>query len=460
MSRPLACVQGLGFVGTAMALAIASARDAAGEPVYDVIGVELDSAEGRRKAEGINRGELPIASADPEMDAALQRALAAGNLRATTDPEAYATAAVAVVDIQFDVELDSASGASVDFGGLEEAIRSLATRMPAESLIVVETTVPPGTCEKVIGPLIDRALEERGLAADSIMLAHSYERVMPGEDYLNSIVNFWRVYAGRTPAAADACERFLAQIVNVEEYPMSRLASTTASEMGKVLENSYRATNIAFIEEWGRFAESVGVDLFEVIDAIRVRPTHSNMRQPGFGVGGYCLPKDPLLPGLGARDLFHLPGLEFSFSEQAVKVNRAMPLVTVERLNELLGGLDRRRILLLGVSYREGVGDTRFSPSTTFLEAVAQRGGEVSSYDPIAGDGSSGVATLPEPAGFDAVVFAVGHAELSDMDVASWLGDRRPLILDANRVLSIDVLRGLAGIGCPVWAIGRGQVEA
>ena len=460
MSRPVVCVQGLGFVGTAMALAVASARDDAGDPVYDVVGVELDSAEGRSKADGINRGELPISSADAEMDAALQRALRIGNLRATANPEAYAEAAVAVVDIQFDVALED-DEPSIDFGSLEAAVRSLATRMPEGSLIVVETTVPPGTCEKVLGPLIDSALEERGLAADSIMLAHSYERVMPGADYLDSIVNFWRVYAGRTPAAADACEAFLAQIVNARDYPMSRLASTTASEMGKVLENSYRATNIAFIEEWGRFAEAVGVDLFEVIDAIRVRPTHSNMRQPGFGVGGYCLPKDPLFPKLGARGLFGLAELEFPFSERAVRVNRAMPLVTVDKLDGLLGGLAGRRVLLLGISYREGVGDTRFSPSTTFIDAVGARGGEVVPYDPIALGGSAGTATeLPAPAGFDAVVFVVGHPELVKMDVATWLGDSRPLILDASRVLSADSLRDLAALGCPVWAIGRGLVEA
>jgi len=461
VSRPVVCIQGLGFVGTAMALAVASARDAAGEPVFDVVGVELDSEEGRSKAKGINSGELPISSADPKMDSALRGALEVGNLRATTDPSVYEQAAVAVVDIQFDVAFGDSAEPSIDFASLEAALRSLATRMPAGSLILVETTVPPGTCEKVLGPLIDSALAERGMAADAIMLAHSYERVMPGADYLDSIVNFWRVYAGRTPAAADACEAFLARIVNADQYPMSRLASTTASEMGKVLENSYRATNIAFIEEWGRFAEAVGVDLFEVIDAIRVRPTHSNMRQPGFGVGGYCLPKDPLFPRLGAGGLFGLDQLDFPFSESAVRVNRAMPLVTVDKLDELLGGLQGRRIILLGVSYREGVGDTRFSPSSTFIDAVSERGGEVVPYDPIALDGSAGTATdFPDPAGCDAVVFAVGHSELVEMDVAAWLGESRPLILDASRVLSAGSLRGLAALGCPVWAIGRGRVEA
>ena len=171
------------------------------------------------------------------------------------------------------------------------------------ALVILETTVPPGTCERVVAPELAAALQRRGLQRDAFLLAHSYERVMPGEDYLASITHFWRVYAGHTPEAADACERFLAQVINVDEYPLTRLASTTASEIAKVMENSYRATNIAFIEEWARFAEAVGVDLFGVINAIRVRPTHSNIRQPGFGVGGYCLTKDLLFPGIAPLPL-------------------------------------------------------------------------------------------------------------------------------------------------------------
>src|SRR5262249_19673396 len=156
--------------------------------------------------------------------------------------------------------------------------------------------------------------------------------------------------SGATPAAADACEAFLSQIINVQAYPLTRLHSTTASETAKVLENSYRAINIAFIEEWGQFAEEVGIDLFEVIDAIRVRPTHNNIRQPGFGVGGYCLTKDPLFAAVAARDLFDREDLAFPFSSRAVEVNARMPLRTLDRVRNLLGGsLTGRRLLLLGV---------------------------------------------------------------------------------------------------------------
>jgi nucleotide sugar dehydrogenase len=285
---------------------------------------------------------------------------------------------------------------------------------------------------------------------------------MPGAHYLDSVVNFWRVFAGHTPEAADACEDFLSKVVNVSEYPLTRLSSTTASEIGKVLENSYRAATIAFMEEWGRLAEAIGVDLFEVISAIRMRPTHSNMRQPGFGVGGYCLTKDPLFAQYGAHELLGLQELGFPFCERAIEANRVMPLVSLDKLEELLGGLDGKRLLLLGMSYRAGVGDTRHSPSAVFVEHAEARGAQVVPHDPLVSgleEQEPSSRQPPSPDGFDGVVFAVSHPEYVELDVRSWLGTTRPLVLDANAVLSLGQLTDLASEGCRVWSIGRGPIS-
>jgi UDP-N-acetyl-D-glucosamine dehydrogenase len=463
-SPPVVCVQGLGFVGMAMALATASARRPDGSPAFEVVGVELDNEAGRQRVETVNDGRLPITSSDPRMETALTEAVGAGNLSATTDPEAYESAEVAIVDIGLDVTRTDA-GPTVDFTGLRGAVGALASRLPAGALMIVETTVPPGTCATVVAPEIESVLQERGLPPGSILLAHAYERVMPGPQYLDSIVNYWRVYAGHTPEAADACERFLSAVVNVDEYPLTRLGSTTASETSKVLENSYRALTIAFMEEWGRFAEAAGFDLFEAIDAIRMRPTHNNIRQPGFGVGGYCLTKDPLFAEFGARELLGFHQLEFPFSERALEVNDVMPLVTLDKVEELLGGLEGRRILLLGVSYREGVADTRESPAATFVAEAKKRGADVVAQDPLVSDMGEGqadrvVAELPDPDGFDAVVFAVPHSQYAELDLPDWLGAAKPLVVDASRVLEAEKLRELAGSGLQVWSIGRGEIAA
>lgn len=458
-TRPVVCVQGLGFVGTAMALATAVARNGS-SPAYDVVGVELPTERGGEIVEALNAGRLPIESSDPKMQGALDQVREAGNFGATTDPGVFELASVVVVSVNLDLEHGDA-GPTVDLGGLRTAIRELAGRLPAGALIVVETTVPPGTCSAVLAPEIESALARRGLSADSLMLAYSYERVMPGPDYFDSVRSYWRVYAGETPAAADACEAFLSRVVDVESYPLTRVSSTTAAELGKVLENSYRAMTIAFMEEWGRFSETIGVDLFEVIKAIRMRPSHSNMRQPGFGVGGYCLTKDPLFAQVAARDLFGL-SLEFPFSEEAVRVNAAMPFVTLDRIDAMLGGLAGRRLLLMGASYRGGVADTRQSPSLAFAAAALTRGADLVCHDPLVSEWElpdAPVQELPDAVEFDAIVFAVGHDEYLAIDLIGWLGDARPLIVDANHVLLDSQLEDAARSGCRVWCIGRGDVQ-
>jgi nucleotide sugar dehydrogenase len=458
--RPVVCVQGLGFVGSAMAAAIAGARRQDGSPCFNVIGVDLDNDEGNAKVDQINAGGLPVATTDRKLVEAVEGAHARGNLVATTDEAAYTLASVTVVDVPLDL-IETDEGPSVSFDTFRAAIRTLGQLMPVGSLVVVETTVPPGMSEKVVAPELATALAERDLPPDALLVAHSYERVMPGDQYLDSIVNFWRNYAGLTDEAADACEAFLSQVVNVEEYPLTRLHSTTACETAKVLENSYRATTIALMEEWGRFAEAVGVDLFEVISTIRRRPTHSNMRQPGFGVGGYCLTKDPLLGAVSARELFGLDGVEFPFSSLAVKINKQMPVVSLDMVDAMLdGGIDGKTLLLLGVSYRQDVADTRYSPSEVFVLGARERGANVICHDPLVtrwAELDMPVETdIPSPDGVDALVFAVPHQEYAALDFRSWLNGSRPVVLDANAVLSDAQRNLLREIGCRVGSIGRG----
>lgn len=458
---PVVCVQGLGFVGSAMAVAVADARDARGDPCFSVVGVDLPTPDGRAKVDAIAAGRLPVAANDDALRTALAAAVERGNLVATTDETAYGLASVTLVDLPLDVVLDDGRP-TVRLDGFRAAIRTLGSSMPPGSLVIVETTVPPGTTEKVVAPELERALAARGLPADAIGIAYSYERVMPGASYLESVVSIPRSYAGHTPAAADACEAFLSQVIDVEAHPLSRLPTTTACELAKVLENSYRATTIAFMEEWGRFAEAVGVDLFDVIATIRRRPSHSNMRRPGFGVGGYCLTKDPLLGAVAARELHLRPDLQFPFSSLAVSVNRAMPMVSLRKLEALLPrGLGGATIALMGVSYREDVADTRQSPSQAFVLEARARGATVVCHDPLVRhwvELALDVPGDPPPlAGVDAVVFAIPHKAYRELDVEGWLGDARPVVLDASDVLAPSQRATLAALGCTIASIGRGE---
>ena len=439
---PIVCVQGLGFVGSAMAIAVAKAIDENGKPLFNVAGVDLENELGKERVSKINSGYFPFEVVDNSLKESLSSSVEQGNLIATTNPDIYSKASIVVVDVPLDIKLEEGKG-SVPWGGFRAAIRTLGERVSPGTLILVETTVPPGTCEKVVKPELVSALEKRGIDPSEVLLAHSYERVMPGPEYLDSVVNFWRVFSGETVEAADRCEEFLSKVVNVEEFPLTRLSSMRASETAKVLENSYRAVNIAFIEEWGRFAEGIDVDLFSVINAVRYRPTHNNIRQPGFGVGGYCLTKDPLFAEFAAKELFENDALEFPFCRQAVDTNNKMPLVSLNYLESFLGGdLKGKKILLCGVSYRSGVEDTRYSPSEIFVREANKKGAKVEFHDPLVRHwdelDAEVLSDMPRDTEFDAVVFAVPHEDYLDLSNCKWSVENKPLIFDANNVLSSE----------------------
>ena len=204
---------------------------------------------------------------------------------------------------------------------------------------------------------------------------------MPGPDYIDSIRNYPRVFSGINEASASAVECFLKTIINCDLASLTQLESTTATEMAKVLENSYRSTNIAFAVEWSRFAEEAGVDLYAMVNAIRIRKTHSNLMFPNIGVGGYCLTKDPLLASWARKEFFKSEGLKMS--EDSVSTNDQMPIYAYQRLKSVFGELRDLTIALLGVSYRGDVGDTRFTPVETLYKLVLTDTEKIKLHDPF-----------------------------------------------------------------------------
>jgi nucleotide sugar dehydrogenase len=462
-NRPLVCVQGLGFVGVGMSVAVASALDKRGNPFFNVVGIDLDTPLGRFRIDSINSGKFPFRCTDEKMVDFFTRAIQRGNLKASSDETLYALADYIIVDIPLDITFNAEKNDyDIDLSPFRKAVRSFGERIKPECLVIIETTVPPGTCERTVLPELWDCFRQRGLDGKKILLAFSYERIMPGKDYLDSIINFWRVFSGVNEESCNRCESFLSKVINTRDFPLRKLKSLVSAETAKVLENSYRATNIALMEEWGRFAEALNVDLFEIIDAIRIRPTHSNIRQPGFGVGGYCLTKDPLFAGWSAKNFYGLKELDFPFCTQAIAKNMAMPLVTVNYAEKLLeGNLSRKKILLLGVSYRQDVADTRFSPSEVFVKEAQKRGAQVVCHDPLVSfwdELKIGVLNdIPSIADFDLAVFAVPHREYTLLDLARWARESRVRVIDANRVLTDKQRFEFVDAGGRLFSIGRGE---
>ncbi len=459
-------VQGIGFVGSAMLAALARVRDDSGRPLYNVIGIDLADARNYWKIGRLNEGKPPVESSDERLAEAIATGVAEENLTGTFHPVAYELADVVVVDINLDVQKDYAEldRSEVDLTIFRKALGDVAARIREDALVVIETTVPPGTTERVVAPIFREAFAERGLDSDRLHLAHAPERVMPGPRYLESIAEFHRVYAGINEASAERARQFLESFIDTERFPLTRLQSPTASETAKVLENAYRAANIAFIQEWTELAHRAGIDLFEVIEAIHKRPTHANLRWPGLGVGGYCLTKDALLANWANRTFF---GAETGMPQclSAIAINDRMPEFTCRLIEEKIGGLEKRTALLLGVSYLNDVADTRYSPTETVYDFCRERFASVHLHDPHVAywpereiEVTRDLDLLPLDE-VDTLLFLVGHRRIRSITPDEWLR-RCPnanVVVDANNVITNEQRLAFEGAGLRVIGTGKGD---
>ena len=389
MGREIVVVMGVGFVGAVMAAVVADSEDAKGNPIKFVIGMQRPSIRSYWKIPLLNRGLPPMKADDPEVAPMIYHCVhEKRTLTATFTYDALKLADVVVVDIQCDYikeSLGNMRNGWADMAALEESLEIIAEHISPETLVLIETTVAPGTTEQVAYPIIRKIFRKRGIHSDPL-LAHSFERVMPGKDYVSSIRNFWRVCSGINEEATRRVMKFLKEVINTDEYPLTVLDRPIESETAKIVENSYRATILAFLDEWSLFAERNGVDLIKVIEAIKVRPTHSNIIFHGAGIGGYCLPKDG---GLGYWAYRHIHGFEddiFKITPMAIDINDTRALHIAQLTRDALRNMGRplaaAEILVLGASYREDVGDTRNSGSELIVRRLTEMGAELKVHDP------------------------------------------------------------------------------
>jgi len=496
--REIVVVVGVGFVGAVMAAVIAdSTSRTTGKPGKFVIGMQRPSTRSYWKIPLLNRGVSPVKSEDPEVDVLIARCVREKKTLACTYTEdVLRLADVVVVDVQCDYlkeSLGDLKTGHADMEALEKSFVSIGRLIPAECLVLIETTVAPGTTEYIAYPILRKEFEKRGLTS-APLLAHSYERVMPGRDYVRSIRDFWRVCAGVNAESRRRVVAFLSEVLNVEKFPLTVLDRPLESETCKIVENSYRATILAFLDEWSRFSEKNGVDLVKVIKAIKVRPTHSNIIFPGPGIGGYCLPKDG---GLGIWAYRHLMGFEedlFKITPAAININDTRALHVAELTRDALRNMGKvvagSRLVLLGAAYREDVGDTRYSGSELIVRKLAEMGGDMAVHDPYVlrwwefeeqeaypRSGYSwsrffrnqeGLKALrmhqdlgAALEGADAVILAVRHQQYLDMppdDVVRMTG-RPAAIVDCFGILDDAAIRRYFELGCEVKGLGRGHIQ-
>jgi UDP-N-acetyl-D-glucosamine dehydrogenase len=399
-------IVGLGYVGLPLAVAFAEVGD-------DVIALDLDPI----KVSSVRAGESYIEDISSER---LRDVLP--RIRAT-----YRYADLAKADaVVICVPTPLTDNREPDLGPLEAAGKSLAQVLQPGQLIVLESTTYPGTTRELLMPL----LESTGLRVGSdINLAFSPERVDPGRtDY--TLRTTPKVIGGITPTCLDRVDELYRRVCETTV----RVSTPEAAELTKLLENIFRSVNIALVNEMAVLAERMGIDIWEVVDAASTKPYGFMRFEPGPGMGGHCLPVDPFYLTWRARQ-FHM---STEFIELAGKINQFMPYHCAERiewaLNDVAKPVKGSRILILGASYKGGVGDIRESPALRIIEVLAGRGGIVSYHDAyVPSVPTLGLESVPldeAVAEADVVVLVTAHP---DLDYAS-IATRSALFVDLRGV--------------------------
>ena len=496
--KEIVVVMGVGFVGAVMAAIVADTVDKkTGKPDKFVIGCQRPSTRSYWNIPLLNRGISPVKAEDPEVEPMIKRCvLDKKTLVATYNSDCLRLADCVVVDVQCDYtknDLGNMRTGKVEMSALEATMKTIGEKVSPECLTLIETTVAPGTTEFVAWPVMKRAFAARGIVSEPL-LAHSFERVMPGRQYVSSIRDFWRVCSGCNEEARARVEKFLREVLNTEEYPLTVMDRPIESETTKIVENSYRATILAFLDEWSQFAERNGVDLVKVVKAIKVRPTHSNIIFPGPGIGGYCLPKDG---GLGYWAYKHILGFQddiFKITPMAIDINDTRGLQVAELTRDALRNMGKQiggaKVLICGASYRQDVGDTRYSGSEIIVRKLTDMGAEMRVHDPYLEHWYEVEKqdTYPAPghslarffrnqdelvnirvqsdltaalSGAQAIILAVPHEPYLKLDpdqMVGWAG--APLaVIDCFGILDDERIRRYFELGCEVKALGRGHIQ-
>ncbi|MBM3673091.1 MAG: nucleotide sugar dehydrogenase [Actinobacteria bacterium] len=406
-------VVGLGYVGLSLAIAYA-------ESGFRAIGLDVDP----ELAASLNRGTSHIV--DVVSSDRVARTVEAGRFEATATPSALVEADAVFICVPTPFDLAKIP----DLSFVRAATHSVAEILRPGMLVILQSTTYPGTTTEIVQPL----LEERGLrAGDDFHLAFSPERVDPGNTTW-TVHNTPKVVGGLTPECSKRAQALLEAVMDGDG--LVKIVSNPASaEMAKLLENTYRAVNIALVNELAMLAHEMGIDVWEVIDAAASKPFGFQAFYPGIGPGGHCIPVDPHYLSWKAREF----DFQTKFIEVAADVNSGMARYVVMRLHELMNrhgrALNGAKALCLGAAFKPGVSDVRNSRAIRVMELLEHAGAHVEYID-------IHVPTLTLPSG-ERKSFPVGDVTASGFDLAVVLvgGADWPLdALDAAGVIVFDAV--------------------
>jgi len=371
-------VIGQGYVGLPLAVAAAKAD-------FKVHGIDID----KEKISSINQGVSPV---EDISNNELASVVKLGNYQASSESDFSADTKIICICVPTPLS----SNHQPDLSILKAATKDVGRNLKTGMLVIIESTIQPGTTRNVVVPILER---ESGLGRDQFLVAYSPERIDPMNKKF-TIKNTPKLVAGLTPEAANKAKEFYSKFIDQVDI----CDSLEVAETAKLLENSFRLVNISFINELTIFCQKIGIDVNEVIKAASTKPYGFMPFYPSVGVGGHCIPVDPLYLAEAAREV----GAPVRFIELADEINLGMPTYFVGRASEMLGGLKDKKVLVIGVSYKPNVADIRETPVAALISGLKKSGAVVSWHDDLvkSWNGESSVAL---GSGFDLAILATPH---------------------------------------------------
>jgi UDP-N-acetyl-D-mannosaminuronic acid dehydrogenase len=445
-------VIGMGYVGIPVATLFANVEG------FTVVGVQRRSKRSGWKIDWLNEGKNPIGGDEPGLSGLIARVVKKGTFRVVEDVSTCKDADAILIDVQTPVDANRVP----NYESLEEVSTDVGKHMRRGALVVVESTVAPGTTDNVVKPLLEKSSGMK--AGKDFFLAFCYERVMVGR-LIRNIVELPRVVGGINQESTERATELYGHIVKAKLCPTDILTA----EVAKVVENTYRDVNIAFANEVGLICESLGVDAYKVRELVNMLPNDPanpasnpirNMHYPGGGVGGHCLPKDPWLLkyGLDKYGRFKfLPKVIVSSRE----LNDSMPKHVVDLVENALAEHGKKlkgaKVAILGVAFIENSDDTRNTPSATLFAELKKRGAKPVLHDPVVRNFDLPFTNDLDKAltDADAVILSTKHKEYLKLDLSKLKKKlATPVLIDGRNAFAEDAA---IKAGLTYRGVGKGK---
>ncbi len=414
---------GLGYIGLPMLVCLSKTNK------FNLCGIEKNNIYGSKKIKSIKDGINPVLSNDTDFNKQFAKLKKNKNVNFYKDLKNLHHADIVIISVGFDFTK------AQSMINLIKLSNEISLKVKRKTLIIFETTLPPGTCDKIIIPIFKKNFKKRNLPVKDVFLTYSFERIMPGKDYINSIKNNLRCYSAINQSAEKRLISFFSSFIKTSKYPLQKFDKFIECETSKIIENSYRALNIAFIDEWTKFSLANNLNLNKILKTIRMRKTHNNIMNTGVGVGGYCLTKDGLFGKISEKIFNKKEKTNFKLTLQSIKINTNMSSTSIEFLKNKIQ-LKNKKILIMGITYKEDVGDLRNSPVIALINKLSKFTKKIYYYDPFFSEDfneTKSIRKLSNLKSIDIVLFCQKHLQIKKFEFKKFSNQTQ--FFDLNHVL-------------------------